>query len=270
MEALIEALDLWGGERGRGRPRTLVQERLTLAARLPSASDGLRFDADLTCNVTMYALGENERIRVLARVQNVLVESAHEHARQFALGDHGRAQAELFRALNGLGRCGENAVDDTTVWVALKVNDEDIALERRRELVGQQAQLTGEEHRVRMRRVEQLITEVFKDPLTARVWWFEQNQGRWSDLRAAGEALDQLVFLCVQRSAGVELRPGATTAPDPPEATARVSADPILDAFLSGVSEKQRRALVQRLTDILEAYGRADLVRAPHEGRSYA
>lgn len=120
-----------------------------------------------------------------------------------------------------------------------------------------------------MDRVEELITEVFKDPVTARMWWFEQNQGSWSDIRGAGESLDELVALCRRRD-GLEHPPRDedTAGEAVDENGQEPPAAPILAAFLSGVNDRERASLLIRLTDILDAYDRPDLVRRLHESWS--
>lgn len=254
----------WGGSRVGPK---LVNQTLTFTARLPSASDGLRFEAAFTLQADLALPDEARRSRALDSMKSTVLERAHGVGEAFPLGDHGLAEAALFRALNGPGNLGEDGVYATTVRVTLKVNDEDIALERRRERVGQQAQLAHAEHRARMERVQELITEVFRDPLTARMWWFEQNQDRWSDIRGAGEALDLLVDLCAHQNNASEHLWGGRSNEDrlQEEASGEAPTDPILAAFLTGVNAKEREALLVRLTDILDAYNRPDLVRRLHE-----
>lgn len=251
----------------RRRPGTFEREAFTFTARLPSTGDGLWFGATFDVKVDLYGNDEGERLQTVARVKDTLVEAAYTIARGYALGDHGLAETRLFRHLNTLDELDGDDVDGLLVQVALTVAEEDIALERQCELVEQRARLARAEHRARMRRVEELITEVFKDPTTARMWWFEQNQDRWNDLKGAGEALDELVALCARRD-----EPAQESIPDPLNEAERwedpVPDDPILAAFLSGVDGKQRKALLGRLTDILDAYGRPDLIERLHESWS--
>lgn len=252
-----------GGRRGSG---AFKRETFTFTARLPSASDGLRFDAVFDANADLYGRDENERLRVLARLKEGLLEAARTIARDYALGDHGLAETRLFRHLNTLDDVDENDVDELLVQVTLKVDEQDIALERQCELVEQRAQLSRAEHRARMQRVEELVTDVFKDSTTARMWWFEQNQDRWSDIKGAGDALDELVALCAHRDEPARTSHVDSVDEAEPEGSGEsASTDPILAAFLSGVDDKQREALLGRLTDILDAYGRPDLIERLRE-----
>lgn len=252
--------------RFRRRTSTSEQETFTFTVRLPSASEGLRFEAEFTVKADLYGDDEGERLQAMVRLKDALVEAAYTISRAYALGDHGLARNRLVRGLNSLDDLDENDVDDLLVQVALKVDEQDVLLERQRELVEQRAQLARVEHRARMERVEELITEVFKDPVTARMWWFEQNQDRWDDIRSAGVALEELVALCARRDEPIgafTVDPVEGAASEQPEETA--PSDPILAAFLSGVNDKQREALLIRLTDILDAYERPDLIRRLHE-----
>lgn len=250
----------------RRRTSTCQQETFTFTVRLPSASDGLRFEAEFTVKADLYGNDEGERLQAMARVKDALVEAAYTISRAYALGDHGLAETRLFRGLNSLDDLDENDVDDLLVQVKLKVDEQDVALERQCERVEQRAQLARAEHRARMERVEELTTEVFRDPVTARMWWFEQNQDRWGDIKSAGAALEELVALCDRGD-----EPEGTFTVDPVEGAVSeqpekaVPSDPILAAFLSGVDGKQREALLIRLTDILDAYERPDLIRRLHE-----
>lgn len=271
MRRLFASLTLPGtgaGLRPRNEP---VWDMLAFEARLPSASVGLRFDASFTLAVVMRRVGRQDRIRLLAGLKKSVVEVAYTQAKAFDLGDYALAESELFQALNGSAHLDHSGIDSLTVQVTLTVSDENHELERRRELVGQRAQLARAEHLSRMERVEDLVNEVFKDSLTARMWWFEQNQDRWSDIKDAGEALDLLVALC--RGADdpdfvvAEDDDGGVLGGDSPTDFAEPS-DPILAAFLSGVSTKEREALLIRLTDILDAYNRPDLVKLLHESWS--
>ncbi|GAA1467171.1 hypothetical protein NE857_13320 [Nocardiopsis exhalans] len=272
MRRLFMWLTLPGADAGLKPRSEPVRDTLAFEARLPSASAGLRFDASFTLEVALRKVKERERVRLLARLKRSVVETAYAEARAFDLGDHALAESELFQALNGSAYFEYSGVDELTVQVTLTVNEENYELERRRELVGQRAQLARAEHRSRMERVEELVNEVFKDSLTARMWWFEQNQDRWSDIEGAGEALDLLVALCrrgddSEEPLVVEHDDGGATGGDGGAGPVEPS-DPILAAFLSGVSTKEREALLIRLTDILDAYNRPDLVRLLHESWS--
>ena len=272
MRRMFASLTLPGSSAGLTLRNEPARDTLAFGARLPSASAGLRFDASFTLAVAMRRVGRQERIRLLAELKKSVVEVAYAQAKAFDLGDHALAESELFQALNGSAHLDHSGIESLAVQVTLTVNDENYELERRRELVGQRAQLARAEHRSRMERVEELVNEVFKDSLTARMWWFEQNQDRWSDIKGAGEALDSLVALCrgvdepdefvvaEHDGGGVPGGDDGANSTDP--------YDPILEAFLSGVSTKEREALLIRLTDILDAYNRPDLVRLLHESWS--
>ncbi|MFE9243843.1 hypothetical protein [Nocardiopsis sp. NPDC006938] len=248
----------WSTRESGPRP---VQHTLTFTARLPSASDGLRFEAAFTLQAGLALPDELARNRVMESMKCEVLEVAHRTTDTYALGDHGLAEAALFRALNGPGGYPEAGVRETSVRAVLKVHEEDVALERQRERVGQRAQLARAEHRARMDRVRELVTEVFTDPLTARMWWFEQNQDRWSEIRGAGEALDLLVDQCARRDGTGSVEADTPAEEAVAEGNGDAPADPILAAFLSGVTDQQREALLIRLTDILDAYSRPDLIR---------
>ncbi|WP_028648217.1 hypothetical protein [Nocardiopsis sp. CNT312] len=227
----------------------LTRETLAFPARLPSSGQGLWFDAAFDLAVTWHRNQDGDHVRDRARLQSSLIREAARRSSGFALGDHGRAQAEVSCALNGGGGSEVEAVHHLSVRVALTAHEEDLALERQRQLVWHRAEVAREEHRVRMRRVRELLEEVLHDPLTARVWWFEQHQDRWNEIAAAGAALDLL-------SPRQVFTPGSGPVV---QEDAEPGRDPVLDAFLSGLDDYQKAPVVQNLTELLEAFERRDL-----------
>ncbi|OOC54293.1 MULTISPECIES: hypothetical protein [Nocardiopsis] len=252
---------LFGPPPGKGRPNhhDVVEERLAFTARLPTSSQGLWFDASFDLVVVWYRAAGSEHARDRAVLQGALIREAARRSTDFALGDHGRAQAEVSCALTEGGGFGVRTIHDLGVGVALTAHEEDLALERQRQLVWHRAEVAREEHRVRMRRVQELREEVLHDPLVARVWWFEQHQERWNEIAVAGAALDLLSPCQVSGSDTGHAWPGGTTSAEEPEE------DPVLDAFLSGLEGHEKAAVLQRLTDILEAFERRDLAQRLRE-----
>lgn len=231
----------------------VVEERIVFFARLPTSSQGLWFDTAFDLLVTWYRVTEAERMRALTRLRSAAIHAASGRSERFALGDHGRAEAEISCALSTGDGFGEEAVHDVVVGLTLGARTEDLELERQRELVWHRAEIAREEHKVRLRRVEELAHEVLHDPLTARVWWFEQHQERWNEIAAAGAALD---LLSPRRAHPSE---SGTPFPEAPEDVGGPSGDPVLDAFLSGLEDWEKSSVLKRLTDILEAFERRDL-----------
>lgn len=252
--SLIHAL--FGPPPGRKRPDTheVVQEQLVFTARLPTSSQGLWFDAAFDLTVIWYRAEDSEHARGRALLQSALIREAARRSADFPLGDHGRAQAEVACVLTEGGGFGVRAVHDLGVSVALTAHEEDLALERQRQLVWHRAEVAREEHRVRMQRVRELLEEVLHDPLVARVWWFEQHQERWNEIAQAGSALD-LLSPRQEYTPETEFRftEGQSDGVGPSE-------DPVLDAFLSDLEKHERIAMLRRLTDILEGFERRDLV----------
>lgn len=221
-------------------------ETRAFQARVPSRSEGMWFEADFEATVAWNGSGASARARALAHIQREVIRLASERSAQFHLGDRGTAEADIACALADGRFLQQEEVRDLAVTAVLAVDPDDMALERERERVGTQEEIRTALHQVRMRRVRELRRDVLSDPLVARVWWFEQNPDRLHEVEHAGAALD-LMATPEEDSEGLRaLREG--------------EGDPVLDAFLSDLEDHERTSMLRRLTEILEAFERRDLI----------
>lgn len=223
----------------------------TFRARIPTNADGLWFEGVFELIVSWNGAGAQARARATARLQREVIRVASGEGTRYCLGDRGTAEAEIACAFSEARTFQEDAVRDVAVSVTLTADEEDLELERERERVGPRREVHKALHRVRMERVGELRYDVLSDPQVARVWWYEQNPEQLHDIEEAGAALDTLV--------------ASTREATKAENTGEVGPDPVLDAFLSGLEEWEKPAVMERLTTMLEGFERRDLVERLRE-----
>ena len=214
-------------------------------ARVPSASEGLGFDAAFEMTIAWNGAGAAAQARVRALLQRQVIRIAKRVSGDFSLGDRGSAEAEIACALAEERGTHDELVREVAVLVTLSVDKEDLDLERERERVGPRHEIQKKAHLARMDRVRELQRDVLSDPQVARVWWYEQNPDLLHDIENAGAALD------LMSSPGVKVEETSEHRRD--------TGDPVLDAFLGGLEEWEVPPVLQRLTTMLEGLERGDL-----------
>ncbi|WP_017608561.1 hypothetical protein [Nocardiopsis xinjiangensis] len=214
-------------------------------ARVPTNAEGMWFDGSFEVIVSWNGASPVARARATARIQREVIRVATEVGARYCLGDRGTAEAEIACAVSDKQGFRDDAVRDVAVSVTLAADKDDLAIERERERVGPRNEVHKAIHRVRMQRVDELRRDVLSDPEVARVWWYEQNPEMLYEIEKAGEALDAMATTAE----------GAT----PAVGTGEGKADPILEAFVGGLDEEEKEAVLTRLTRMLEGLGRPDL-----------
>ncbi|MDA2805078.1 hypothetical protein [Nocardiopsis suaedae] len=220
--------------------------QIEFEARLPSKNEGLWFEARFSLEVAWNGAGASARARMLAEFQRRIIGAASESSVGFSLGDKGAAEAELGCALFDEEVFDRAEVRDHKVLVSLTVDEGDMSLAKELELLGPRKEIQAAVHRGRMERVRELQRDVLVDSVLARVWWFEQHPDRLGQISEMGEMLDEMLT--------------------PPEQVGGIvngdgdgGRESTMDAFLAGLEEWERPAMVDRLASILEGFERADL-----------
>ncbi|WP_017586983.1 hypothetical protein [Nocardiopsis ganjiahuensis] len=219
--------------------------KVEFQARVPSASEGMGFEASFEVTIAWNGAGTAAQARARALVQRQVIQLAKKVSSGFSLGDRGSAEAEIACALAEEKGTREEVVREVAVLVTLAVDEEDLELERERERVGPRNEIHRAAHRARMDRVREIQRDVLSDPQVARVWWFEQNPDLLHDIENAGAALDLMSTPGAKAEGAAEQR-GDT-------------GDPVLDAFLGGLEEWEVPPALERLTTMLEGLERRDL-----------
>lgn len=220
-------------------------------ARVPSATDGMGFEAAFEMTIAWNGAGTAAQARARALLQREVIRIAKGVSSGFTLGDRGSAEAEIGCALAEAKGTHEEVVREVAVLARLSVDKEDLDLERERERVGPRNEVERAAHRVRMERVRELQRDVLSDPQVARVWWYEQNPDLLHEIENAGAALDLMSTSGNRSGEAGEHRGGMD--------------DPVLDAFLSGLSEWEVPSALERLTTMFEGLERRDLAERLRE-----
>lgn len=214
-------------------------------ARVPTNAEGMWFDGSFEAIISWNGASPVARARATARIQREVIRVATEVGVRYCLGDRGTAEAEIACAFSEKHGFRDATVRDVAVSVTLAADKDDLAIERERERVGPRNEVHRAVHRVRMQRVEELRRDVLSDSQIARVWWYEQNPEMLHEIEEVGIALDSMATT----SEGTAPVPGMGEG----------EADPILEAFVGGLDEEEKEAVLTRLTRMLEGLGRPDL-----------